>query len=129
MSRSVLLQLARDSIQEVLEAKRTIQTEQLLELHPLLAQKVKTKINLYLHNKLRGSCTLEQSEKTLLDAIVYGAKKAAFEDPNFSPITTSEYLACELELLLDTPEGIISQKDSSILTTTKFKIENLAQEF
>lgn len=128
MSRSVLLQLARDSIQEVLEAKRSIPKEQLLSEHPLLNEKITTTLNLYLDNELRGSYSSDDSQKSLLEDIIHNAKKAAFEDPNFSPITTSEYLACEVELLLDTPEGIISQKDPAILQTTKFTIEKYMDE-
>ncbi|MDY0121319.1 MAG: AMMECR1 domain-containing protein [Sulfurimonas sp.] len=128
MSRSVLLQLARDSIQEVLEAKRTIAKEQLLSEHPLLGEKITSTLNLYLDNELRGSCSSQSAQKSLLEDIICNAKKAAFEDPNFSPITTSEYLACELELLLDTPDGVISQRDPAILQTTKFKIEHYANE-
>ena len=128
MSCSVLLQLARDSIQEVLEAKRSIQKEQLLSEHPLLGERIATTFNLYLDNELRGSSNSQSATKSLLEDIIHNAKKAAFEDPNFSPITTSEYLACEVELLLDTAEGIISQRDPAILQTTKFKIEHYADE-
>ena len=55
MSRSVLLQLARDSIQEVLEAQRTIDRESILNEHPLLKEKIATTINLYIKNELRGT--------------------------------------------------------------------------
>lgn len=114
MSRSVLLQLSRDSIQEVLQAQNSIDKKALLNKHPLLQQNVKTTVNIYLNNELRGSY---ESENTLAlaDAIIIAAKKAAFEDAQFSPLTTSEYLHCEIELILDTPEGIISQKDPAIL--------------
>jgi AmmeMemoRadiSam system protein A len=35
---------------------------------------------------------------SLLDDIIHNAKAAAFEDPRFSPITTSEYLHSSLEV-------------------------------
>ncbi len=118
MSRSVLLQLSRDSIQEVLQAQNSIDKQALLNEHPLLHQNIKTTTNLYINNELRGSYT---STKTLslADAIIIGAKKAAFQDSTFTPISTSEYLHCELELILDTPEGIISEKDPAILSDTR----------
>lgn len=118
MSRSVLLQLARDSIQEVLEAKRTIDKTKLLTTHPLLNQKISTTVNLYINQELRGSSDSKSATKTLLDDIVHNAKMSAFQDKNFSPITTSEYLDCEIELLLNTPDGILSEKDASILSTS-----------
>ncbi len=114
MSRSVLLQLSRDSIQEVLQAENSIDKKALIIKYPLLSQSVKTTINLYINNKLRGSFKSNAS-RPLVDAIIIGAKKAAFEDPQFTPLSTSEYLSCEIELILDTPEGVISQKDSPLL--------------
>ena len=124
MSRSVLLQLARDSIQEVLEAKRTIDKPTLLNEHPLLNEKIATTVNIYIKEELRGSFASGQATKSLLEDIIYNAKKSAFQDKNFSPITTSEYLNCEIELILSTADGEISEKDPAILKTTSYSIEN-----
>ncbi|PHS56694.1 MAG: AMMECR1 domain-containing protein [Sulfurimonas sp.] len=124
-SRSVLLQLARDSIQEVLEANRTINKNKLLNQHPLLNEKISTTVNIYLKKELRGSSKSDASSLSLLESIIENAKKSAFEDKNFDPLTTSEYLNCEIELLLYSPDGIISEKDSAII-----KVEaNLAKVF
>lgn len=115
MGRSVLLQLARDSIQEVLQAQNTIDKQTLLDQHPLLHQAVQTTVNLYINNELRGSFQ-SNGGFSLADAIIIGAKKAAFEDPQFEPLCTSEYLHCEIEIILETPQGIISEKDPAILS-------------
>lgn len=115
MSRSVLLQLARDSIQEVFEAQRTIDKQTLLNEHPLLNEKIPVTVNIYLDNKLRGSHT--SGEKSLLENIIRSAKKSSFEDEEFSPLTTSEYLNSEIELLLNTPDGGMSEKDPPIIQT------------
>ncbi len=114
MGRSVLLQLSRDSIQEVLQAQNTINKKALCLQHPLLQQSIKTTTNLYIHDELRGSYN-SCNELSLADAIIIGAKKAAFEDNAFHPISTSEYLHCEIELILETPQGVISEKDPAIL--------------
>jgi len=114
MSRSVLLQLARDSITEVYEAQRTIQKESLLKEHPLLSQNIAATVNIYLEKELRGSST--QESLALVDAIIIGSKKAAFEDSGFTPLKTSEYLSCEIELILQTQEGTISETDPAILS-------------
>ena len=115
MPRSVLLQLARDSIAEVLEMQRSIDTKTLLKEHPLLQQKIATRVNLYINHELRGSSYSKDPDRSLIEDIIINAKKSAFEDVNFSPITTSEYLHCEIELLLSTPDGLISEKDPSII--------------
>ena len=123
MSRSVLLQLARDSIAEVLEAQRTIDKKTLLEEHPLLNEKIPTTVNLYIDNELRGSSQTIDDSQTLLESIVKNAKVSAFQDDNFSPISTSEYLDCEVEILLTTPDGTMSEKDPSILSQTVGTVE------
>lgn len=123
MSRSILLQLARDSIQEVLQAEITIDRESLLDAHSLLGEKIATTVNIYVDNKLRGSSSSKEANLTLVDDIILNAKQSAFGDKNFKSLSTSEYLNCEIELLLNTPDGIISEKDPSILKTTNYKKE------
>jgi len=114
-NRSVLLQLARDSIHEVFEARRGIDKQTLLEQHPLLNEKIATSVNIYFNDELRGSYSSDEASKSLMEDIIHNAKKSAFEDKNFKPLTTSEYLGCEIELMLKTPDGIISEKDPAIL--------------
>jgi len=113
MSRSILLQLARDSIQEVFEAKHVIDKKSLLELHPLLMQNIPTTLNIYIEDELKGSYTNDKN--SLLDSIVLCAKRAAFEDKKSEILTTSEYLHCEIELVLKTQDGVISERDPAIL--------------
>lgn len=119
MSRSVLLQLARDSIEEVLQAQNSINKEALLKKHPLLNQAIATSVKLYIDKELRGAYENKEAKQSLLYAIIINAKKAAFEDKNFTPLSTSEYLHCELELTLQTPDGLISEKDMPIIDTPK----------
>ena len=115
MSRSVLIQLARDSIAEVLEAQRTIDKKALLSEHPLLNEKIPTTVNIYIEDELRGSAKSTSAVDSLLEEIVRNAKRSCFEDKNFSPISTSEYLSCEVEVILTTPDGVISERDPAIL--------------
>lgn len=124
MSRSVLLQLARDSIQEVLQAQITIDREDLANTYPLLNEQINTTVNLYVDSKLRGTSSSKTANLSLMEDIILNAKKSAFQDKNFKPITTSEYLECEIELILNTPDGVISEKDPSILKTTTYNIED-----
>ena len=117
MSRSVLLQLARDSIQEVFQAYRSIDASHLLQAHPLLHEKIPTTVNLFINKELKGSYRADNSEASLLNNIILSAKKAAFEDENSDVLTTSSYLYCEIELILSTAEGEISETDPAILKT------------
>jgi len=121
MSRSVLLQLARDSIVEVLQAETTINTNELTSLHPLLNETIPTIVNIYINEEIRGTYK-HKTASSLIDNIIIGSKRAAFEDKHFSPMTTSEYLHCEIELILQTPDGAISEKDPAILKEEDLKI-------
>ncbi|WP_373071647.1 AMMECR1 domain-containing protein [Sulfurimonas sp.] len=123
MARSVLLQLARDSIEEVLEAKRKIDKNALIDEHPLLKESVDVDVKIYLHNKLRGLSNLKSNNQSLIENIILNAKKAAFEDKNFTPLSTSEYLECEVEIELKTSNGDMKERDPSILTTTSYSLE------
>ncbi|MDY0117474.1 MAG: AMMECR1 domain-containing protein [Sulfurimonadaceae bacterium] len=113
MARSVLLQLARDSIAEVIEAKRLINKNALLSEYPLLGEKMATAVNLYVAKELRGSALSAQSDKTLFEDIVYNAKKAAF-DSTHPPMTTAEYIDCEVEVVLYTEGGEMREKDPAL---------------
>jgi len=114
MSRSVLLQLARDSIQEVLEAQRTIKKDELLTQHPLLSQTITTQVNIYIDQKLKSTYKAEQL--ALIDAIIIASKRAGFESQDGFILTTSAYLHCEIELVLETEEGVISERDPAIIS-------------
>lgn len=115
MSRSVLLQLARDSIQEVFEAQNSIVKASLLKEHPLLKQNIPVSVNIYIDNELRGHSESLSPKYSLLQEIIINAKRAAFEDTNFLPLSTSEYLHSEIEIILQTADGLINEKDPAIL--------------
>ena len=114
MERSVLLQLARDSIQEVIEAQNSINKNTLLEQYPLLNEKIAVELTLIFDNEIRGNYTTQDAHN-LLTNIIIAAKKAAFEDKNFSPITTAEYLHSHIKLSLFTPDGVISEIDPPLI--------------
>jgi hypothetical protein len=115
MSQSVLLNIARESIQEVLQAQESINRSELLENYPILGEVVATEVTLYLNGKARGTSRSNTPEHSLLDDIILNAKRAAFQDPNFIPVSTSEYLHTSIELILYTADGPISHRDDSIL--------------
>jgi AmmeMemoRadiSam system protein A len=107
MSQSLLLQIARNSIIEVFEATHIIDKNELFENYPVLKQSYPSFITLYLGDELRGSYGSISANKTLLEDIMHHAKAAAFEDKRFSPLKTSEFLHCSIELsLLSEPEEI-----------------------
>lgn len=115
MSQSVLLSIARRSIEEVLQAENTIDRSELLGHYPVLGERMATQVNLYLGNELRGSAKSENPVRPLIDDIIHNAKVAAFQDEHFSPLITSEYLRTSVELILFSAEGPIGHRDAPIL--------------
>lgn len=115
MSQSVLLTIARASIEEVLQAETSIERSKLLEEYPILSQAMECEITLYLDNKIRGSARTNTLEHSLLEEIIHNAKIAAFQDENFNPLVTSEYLHTTIKLTLFTPEGELSHQSEPIL--------------
>lgn len=107
MSKSLLLQIARNSIIEVFEAANIIDKQELFANHPLLKHAYASFVTIYLGNELRGSHGSITPKSTLLEDIIHNAKAAAFEDKSFSPLKTSEFLQCSIELsLLSEPREI-----------------------
>ena len=110
MADSILLTLARDSIVEVIEAKRIINTTKLLEEHPLLGEIIGVGVFIFVGEELHGS--FETDNLPLIDGVILCAKKAAFEGEKV--LSTSEYIACEVEVQLHTQEGVIKERDHAL---------------
>ena len=107
MSQSLLLQLARDSIQEVLEAQNSIDRDTLLKQYPVLHEKISSYVTLWLDQEVRACAGRFFAQNSLLEDIIHNAKIAAFQDPDATPLSTSEYLHCKLELSLLTPPELL----------------------
>ena len=109
MNRPLLIQLAHDSISEVLQAKNLIDKKALQQEYPLLNESIPMTMKIFLDGKLRGYYE-DLAQKSVLDNVIQGAKIAAFEDKNSEPLTLSEYFEIEIEISLQTPEGVISHR-------------------
>ena len=115
MSQSVLLTIARASIEEVLQGQNSINRSELLEQYPILSEPMATQIVLYLGNKIRGAAKTQNAQRSLLEDIVYNAKAAAFQDESFDPLVTSEYLHATIQLTIYSPDGELSHQSDPIL--------------
>ncbi len=100
MSHSLLLEVARQSIEEVLEAMRIIDTEALKRTHPILETPMSTAVTLLLGSQIRAHYCSLHPQKPLLDDLIYNAKIAAFETPSTPPLSTSEYLHVSVKVHL-----------------------------
>lgn len=114
MSRSPLLQLARDSIAEVLEAKNIIDKKKIIGAYGVLEEVVPTEIELFIQDELHGS--FSSTKLCVFDAITIGAKKAAFESSK--PLHVTTYLHATIKITLQTPQGSISHQDQPLIQDT-----------
>jgi len=112
MASSVLLDIVKDSILEVYQAKRRIDKEKLIKEYPILLEKITSTIKIFLNDELRGLYS-SKNKNILLEDIIYNAKKAAFESEKFEPLKATEYIDCEIELILHTEDGDISHKEKA----------------
>jgi len=115
MSQSLLLSVARQSIVEVLEAKRSINVAELKKSHPLLNEKMATAITLYLGDEIRSHYCSLHPDQSLIDDLIQNAKIAAFESRSYPPITTSEYLHVSLQVSILTPLKILEYTNTDDL--------------
>jgi AmmeMemoRadiSam system protein A len=60
-------------------------------------------VTLHLHGDLRGCIGYIEGRFPLTETIEEVAKKAAFEDPRFSPLTAEEFQAVEIEISVLSP--------------------------
>jgi len=111
MSQSLLLEVARQSITEVLEASRHIDVERLKEEHPILNEKMATAVTLYLDNEVRAHYCSLHPKKSLLDDLIHTAKVAAFESDIYPPISTSQYLHVSIQVSILTPLKLLSYQN------------------
>ncbi len=98
--KNALLSLAKRSIEDQLNGISSIDNEKLIKQFPILAQKAATFVTLTIDKKLRGCIGSLVSYNTLIDDIEQNAKKAAFGDPRFPPLTQDEFENTDIEISL-----------------------------
>jgi AmmeMemoRadiSam system protein A len=105
--RSLLLQLAHDSIAAALEG-RTIPLE---PPTPHLAEARGVFTSLYSHGALRGCVGYVLPNYSVYRAVVETARAAAFEDNRFSPVNQEEAAHLEIQLsVLTAPQPIQAEE-------------------
>lgn len=96
----ILLQVARAAIAESLGLSVA---EKQLEDEDWLQKKGACFITLMQQGQLRGCIGTLEAHRALLDDVIANAKAAAFKDTRFSPLTSEEFNATQIELSLLSP--------------------------
>ena len=110
--KKLLLQIARKSIEEEF-GREGFNFNQ--ELPESLNQKCGAFVTLSINGELRGCIGYIISDKPLFELIYIVAKKSAFEDPRFYPLTEEELDSIEIEIsVLSPPKKITNIEDIKI---------------
>jgi AMMECR1 domain-containing protein len=117
MSQSLLLKVARQSITEVLETSRHIDTASLKEKYPVLNEKMATAVTLFIDDEIRSHYCSLYPKQSLIDDLIQTSKIAAFETSEYPPITVSEYLHVSIQISVLTPVKELFYNDINDLTT------------
>jgi hypothetical protein len=80
--------------------------------HPVLSNVLEVCVNVYVDNELRSSA---KTISSVIDGIIYCAKKAVFEPKNQPLLKLSEYFSCEIEVVLTSDEHSIRHRDKPII--------------
>lgn len=108
MLNSVLINLARYSIQEYMLNKTLIDKIELYEKYPQLCDERATFVTLMLEGRLRGCMGSLLPHRRLLEDVYENAQNAAFRDFRFQPLSVEEFEKVNIEIsLLSLPKIVI----------------------
>jgi AmmeMemoRadiSam system protein A len=108
MTKTLLLDIVKNSIEEELYSSSSIDKKSLLQNYPELNNQLATFVTLNLNNNLRGCIGSIIPQRALIDDLIQNAKAAAFSDPRFEPLTIQEYKDISIEIsLLTIPEEVV----------------------
>lgn len=105
---SLILDLARESILEVMQSKNRIDKEALLKENPILHEILPVRVNIYHDDTLFSSCTADNLP--LIDAIITCSKKAAFGNKE-KLLLINAFFEDEIEVVLHTDDGELSHRE------------------
>lgn len=112
---NVILDIAKNAIQDGFSHTSTIDTKALLELYPEFAKYKATFVTLTLDRQLRGCIGSLIAHRSLLDDLIHNAQAAAFDDPRFYPLSPEEFSRVHIEVsLLSEPKPIVYENSDDL---------------
>jgi len=86
-------------------------------------------VTLHLHNRLRGCIGTLQAEEPLVIAVINAAFGAAFEDPRFAAVATSEVAELEIDIsVLSQADPLVIQSEEQLLEILRPGVDGLIIE-
>ena len=126
MSNSILLQIARDAIEEELYNKSKIDRVDLEASYDFLNDQRACFVTLKLEGRLRGCIGSLVAKRKLIDDIIVNAQNAAFRDFRFQPLSKKEFEKVEIEIsLLTVPKVVIYDSVEELKEKIRPKVDGV----
>ena len=127
MDRALLLQLARQSIEEGLVGKR--QTPVVDDCSEALRNPGASFVTLKLDNRLRGCIGSLEAHRPLVLDVFENAYAAAFRDPRFPGLQVSEFERLDFHIsVLSAPQPMVFESEEDLLAQLRPEVDGLVIE-
>ncbi len=122
---NLLLQIARDAIFQELE-KPGKETPLLGNIPDELMEERATFVTIELDGRLRGCIGMLEACRPLAEDVAHNARAAAFKDPRFPPVSSTEFESLEIHIsVLSPPEEITFSSETDLLAQIRPGIDGL----
>lgn len=111
MNLKILLDIARKSIYTAFDNSLQLNKQYYLNSFKELEEQRATFVTLTLNGNLRGCIGSLVAYNSLYEDIFLNARKAAFNDPRFSPLTYDELNKIKIEVSILTPAKLLKYRD------------------
>lgn len=108
------LDIAREAIASKFDGS-VIDKHAYLNQYPALGERKATFVTLTLKGQLRGCIGSLVAHRSLIEDLISNAQSAAFHDPRFMPLSSSEFADVEIEVSLLSEPVLVEYSDSSDL--------------
>ena len=123
---NILLRIAKTAILSKFSAEKTINKNDLIQQHPYLDKNGAAFVTLEYNHQLRGCIGSIVARRSLLEDIIHNSISAAFSDPRFRPIDTSEFSQLSLEIsVLSEPKLLEYDNFNDLVKTIKPNVDGL----
>jgi AmmeMemoRadiSam system protein A len=127
--KKILLRIARSTIEEKLRTGKTL-TLDLMTLPPRLREPGASFVTLEKHGALRGCIGSVEAYRPLAEDVRDNAIKAAFSDPRFPPLSSSELKDLEIEVsVLTKPVPLMYRDVNDLLRQIQPGVDGLILEY
>lgn len=111
MDKSIIVNIAKQTLQDAFNYEQTLDTFKLKEKYPFLKEDGASFVTLTQKGRLRGCIGSLIAHSPLLEDIMANAYNAAFKDPRFPKLTQEELPLTDIEVSILTAPQKIQYKD------------------